>query len=229
MRGARLVMLCGLFVLATVSTSAAQQFTGGLRGAVRDANGIIPGVAVTLVNEGTAISRETVTNDEGQYNFSAVTPGTYTVRAVLQGFKTSERKGITIGTQQFITLDVVLEVGQISEEISVTAAAPLIETSNASIGDSLNREILETLPASGRSAFLIAVTVPTVNAVGDPQFNRQQDQSGASTISLGGGGVRANNYLLDGVPSTDMSGRAVINPTIEGLDEVRVQVHTYDS
>jgi hypothetical protein len=219
----------GILVLTSVANLGAQQFTGGIRGAVHDANGVIPGVAVTLTNDETAIARETVANEEGQFNFSAVTPGTYTLKAVLQGFKTFERRGIRIGTQQFITLDVLMEVGQISEEISVTADAPLIETSNASIGDLLNREILETLPAPGRAAFLIAVTVPTVNPVGDPQFNRQQDQSGSSRISLGGGGVRANNYLVDGVPITELTGRAVLLPSIEALDEVRVQVHTYDA
>ena len=64
---------------------------------------------------------------------------------------------------------------------------------------------------------------------GDPQFNRQQDQSNASIVSLGGGGMRANNYLLDGVPITELVGRAVLNPTIEAVEEVKVQVHTYDA
>ena len=64
---------------------------------------------------------------------------------------------------------------------------------------------------------------------GDPQFNRQQDQSNASLVSLGGGGIRANNYLLDGVPITELTGRAVLNPTIEAVEEVKVQVHTYDA
>ena len=74
----------------------------------------------------------------------------------------------------------MLEVGTVEEEITVTADAPLIETSNASLGDSLDREILEMLPAPGRNAYLIAVTIPTMIPVGDPQFNRQQDQSNAS-------------------------------------------------
>ena len=65
--------------------------------------------------------------------------------------------------------------------------------------------------------------------VGDPQFNRQQDQTNASRVSLGGGGIRANNYLLDGVPITELRGRAVLNPTIEAVEEVKVQVHTYDA
>ena len=64
---------------------------------------------------------------------------------------------------------------------------------------------------------------------GDPQFNRQQDQTNASRVSMGGGGIRANNYLLDGVPITELRGRAVLNPTIEAVEEVKVQVHTYDA
>ena len=221
--------ICALLVFGGATAAAPQQFTGGLRGAVRDANGVIPGVTVTLTNEGTAIARETSTNAEGQYNFSAVTPGSYSVKAMLQGFKTYENKGIRIGTQTFITLDILLEVGSIEESITVTGQAPLIETSNASVGESLGRELLESLPAPGRAAFLIAITVPTVMPVGDPQFNRQQDQTNASRISLGGGGVRANNYLVDGVSITELTGRAVLNPTIEAIDEVKVQVHTYDA
>jgi len=211
------------------STAWAQTFTGGLRGAVRDSGGVVPGVTVTLVNESTAIAREAVSNEQGQYNFSVVQPGAYTVRATLTGFKTYENKGLRIQTQQFITLDITLDVGQLQETITVTGAAPLIETSNASTGGVLDREALAVLPAPGRNAFLIGITVPTVTPVGDPQFNRQQDQTNASRVSLGGGGIRANNYLLDGVPITELRGRAVLNPTIEALEEVKVQVHTYDS
>src|SRR5947207_703352 len=89
--------------------------------------------------------------------------------------------------------------------------------------------LIEALPAPGRNAFLIGVTVPTVMPVGDPQFNRQQDQTNASRVSLGGGGIRANNYLIDGIPISELRGRAVLNPTIEAVEEVRVQVHTYDA
>ncbi|MCA1651097.1 MAG: TonB-dependent receptor, partial [Acidobacteria bacterium] len=111
----------------------------------------------------------------------------------------------------------------------MTGESPLIDTSTASTGGTLNREQLGLLPAAGRNAFLIGVTVPTVNPVGDPQFNRQQDQTNASRVSLGGGGIRANNYLLEGVPITELRGRAIANPTIEALEEVKVQVHTYDA
>ena len=113
--------------------------------------------------------------------------------------------------------------------MTVTGQAPLIDTSNASTGGVLSRETLESLPAPGRNAFLIGITVPTVMPVGDPQFNRQQDQTNASRVSLGGGGIRANNYLLDGVPISELRGRAVLNPTIEAVEEVKVQIHTYDA
>ena len=151
------------------------------------------------------------------------------MRTLSPAYKTYEREGIVVATQQFVTLDIALEVGALEETITVTGAAPLIETSNASTGGVLDRQALETLPAPGRNAFLIGVTVPTVMPAGDPQFNRQQDQTNASLVSLGGGGVRANNYLLDGVPITDLRGRAVLNPTIEAIEEVKVQVHTYDA
>jgi hypothetical protein len=219
-----------LLIVPLVSSSAwAQTFTGGLRGAVRDSGGIVPGVTVTLLNEGNGATRDAVSNDQGQYNFAAVPPGTYTVKAELTGFKTYEQKALRIAAQQFVTLDIVLEVGQLQETITVTGAAPLIDTSNATGGGVISTQQLSTLPSGGRSAFLFAVTLPTVVASGDSQFNRQQDQTNASLLSLGGGTRRGNNYLVDGVPVTDMRNRASANPSIEALDDVAVQVHLYDA
>ena len=189
-----------LTVALGTSAAWAQTFTGGLRGAVRDANGVIPGVTVELLNEETGINREAVTNEQGEYNFVAVQPGPYTIKAMLTGFKTYENRGVRIAAQQFITMDVTLEVGTLQETITVTGQSPLIDTSNASTGAVLDSETLAVLPSPGRAAFLVGVTVPTVIASGDAQFNRQQDQTNASLVSLGGGARRANNYILDGVP-----------------------------
>ena len=225
------VTMLGAIALATAitGTAAAQTFTGGLRGAVRDANGVVPGVTVQLINEATTQTREAISNDQGEYSFSAVSPGTYTVKAALTGFRTYENRSVRIGAQQFITLDISLEVGQLQETITVTGQSPIIETSNASGGGIIDSRQLETLPSGGRSAFLFAVTVPTVIASGDAQFNRQQDQTNASLLSLGGGTRRGNNYLVDGVPITDLRNRASANPSIEALEDVNVQVHTYDA
>jgi hypothetical protein len=229
MRFRAALVLGALLALASSSTAFGQGFQGGLRGSIKDSGGVIPGVEVTLNNEQTNIKRTTVTNERGEYSFAAVEPGNYSLKAVLQGYKTIERGDIRIATQSFLTLDLMMEVGQISENVTVTGQAPLIETSNASTGTVLDAQTLQALPAPGRSAFLIGVTIPTVIPSGDGQFNRQQDQTNASLLSLGGGTRRGNNYTLDGVPVTDLTNRAVANPTIEALDDVKVQVHTYDA
>jgi hypothetical protein len=228
----RIGAACVLGVLLGAATSHAafgQGFQGGLRGAIKDPGGVLPGVELTLTNEGTNIARSTVTNERGEYVFAAVEPGTYKVKVALQGYRTIEQTGIRIGTQTFITLDLTMEVGRIEENVTVTGQSPLVETSNASQGAVLDSQALQTLPAPGRAAFLIGTTVPTVIPSGDAQFNRQQDQTNASLLSLGGGTRRGNNYTLDGVPITDITNRAVANPTIEALDDVKVQVHTYDA
>src|SRR5437762_3263817 len=229
MRFRAALMMGALLVVTTAGAVFGQGFQGGLRGSVKDSGGVIPGVEVTLINEQTNINRSTVTNERGEYAFANVEPGNYGVKAVLQGYKTVDRGGIRIGTQQFLVLDLTLEVGAITENVTVTGESPLIETANASTGTVLDSETLQTLPSPGRAAFLVGVSIPTVIPSGDAQFNRQQDQTNASLLSLGGGTRRGNNYTLDGVPVTDLTNRAVANPTIESLDDVKVQVHTYDA
>jgi hypothetical protein len=222
-------LMVGVWLLGSAVEANGQTFQGGLRGAIKDAQGVIPGVTVTLTNEALGVSRDTVTNDAGEYSFPALDPGSYAVKAAVTGFKTFERKGIRIATQTFVTLDITMEVGTLEETITVTADAPLIETSNASHADVLDAQTLETLPSVGRNVFLMAVTVPTVQSSGDTHWNRMQDQTGASALSMGGGGVRQNNYLLDGFPITDLQNRSSSNPSGEMLEDVRVQVHTYDA
>jgi hypothetical protein len=229
MRATIRVLAYLLVLLVAASDAWSQGFQGGIRGAVKDSGGVIPGAEVTLTNEGTNISRSSTTNNAGEYNFPNLAPGVYTLKVSLQGYKGYSQAGIRVGTQQFITQDITLEVGTVQETVTVTGQAPLIETSNASTGEVLNSEALQTLPSPGRAAFLIGTTVPTVVPTGDTQFNRQQDQTNASLLSLGGGTRRGNNYTLDGVPITDLRNRATANPTIEALEGMTVQVHTYDA
>ena len=232
MRMLRSVAACGCLGALVMCASAgllAQSSQGGLRGVVKDAQGIIPGVTVTMLNEQTNTSRETVTNSVGEYSFPAVEPSNYTVKAVVQGYKTFERKGVRVSTQSFVGLDISLEIGAIEETITVTGEAPLIDTTNASTGDVLDTKSLESIPTAGRSVFLMANLQPTVQASGNAHWNRMQDQVGNSAMSMGGGAVRANNYLVDGFPVTDLQNRASTNPTIEAIADMKVQVHTYDS
>ena len=229
MRRLLIALVAAVLLVGSSTQLFAQGFQGGIRGAVKDSGGVIPGVEVTLTNESTSVTRSTATNEAGEYNFPNLAPGTYTLKAVLQGYKTYQRAGLSVGTQQFLTLDATLEVGSLDETITVTGAAPLIETSNASTGTTLNNEQMSLLPSQARTAFMMGTTVPTVVPSGDAQYNRQQDQTNVALMSLGGGARRGNNYTLDGVPITDMRNRASAHPSIESLEDVKVQVHTYDS
>src|SRR3954463_836400 len=103
--------LLGIVLVLSTSTGIgyAQSSQGGLRGVVKDPQGVIPGVTVTLTNQGNGVSRETITNGVGEYSFPAVEPGTYSVKASVPGYKTFERKGVAINVQAFIGLDIMLE------------------------------------------------------------------------------------------------------------------------
>src|SRR3979409_772255 len=101
MRFRATLMLGALLVVAAAGSVFGQGFQGGVRGSVKDSGGVVPGVEVTLTNEQTNIKRSTVTNDSGEYNFPNVDPGTCGIKATLQGYKTIDRAGIRVGTQQF--------------------------------------------------------------------------------------------------------------------------------
>ena len=220
--------ICGA-LLAFASIVSAQSYQGAVRGAVRDAQGIIPGVEVTLVNEETSAARTVVSNESGEYMFASVLPGTYTVRATLAGFKTEERKTLRVATQQQLVIDFALEIGGISEQITVTGAAPIVDRATATVATSMDAKTIADLPLFGRNTFYSATTTPNVIQSGDPQFVRYQDQSNASLLSLGGGPRRGNAYLLEGVSITDFVNRPAWTPSTEAIEDMRVQVKTYDA
>ena len=170
-----------------------------------------------------------MTNEVGEYAFSSVLPGPYTVRVSLPGFKTEVRKGFRIGTQQSAVLDFTLEVGAIAEQVTVTGDAPLIERASATQAASLDKEALQNLPIFWRNTFFSAIPTPGVIQTGDPQFVRYQDQSGSSQLSLGGGPRRGNGYLIEGVSITDLTNRPTIAPSMEAVEELKVQTKTYEA
>ncbi len=210
--------------------SYGQSIYGGVRGLVVDASGgALANAKVTLTDESTNGTRATVTSAVGEYNFSSVVPSTYTIVAEAAGFKKVERKGVIVGTQQFLTVDVKLEVGNVTESVMVTEEVPLIETANASQGQVIDRQKLIDLPNLGRNPYMFSRLAPNVQQTGNPAYARMQDQSGSSQISIAGGPVRGNNYLIDGVAITDMANRAIIIASLEAVQEVKVQANTYDA
>jgi hypothetical protein len=217
-------------LLASTLNLPAQSIYGSLRGAITDSQGgVIAGAKVTMMDEGTSQSRSSVTNTAGEFSFASVTPGNYKLIAEAPGFKKFERTGVVVNTQAAVSVDVKLEVGAVTESVMVTEEVPLLETASASQGQTVDRQKLVDLPNLGRNPFMMSRLAPTVQQVGNPAYNRMQDQSGSSQISINGGPVRGNNYLIDGVPITDFSNRAIIIPSLEAVSEMKVQYSTYDS
>ena len=219
----------GLLLLVPAFMSAQTQF-GGVRGAVSDTDGgVLPGTTVTLTNNDTGQSRTSVTNERGEYVFARVAPGRYDITVALGGFAPYTRQALDIGVDTQLVQDVTMSVGGIAESVTVTGETPLIETASASVASAITRAQMDVLPTPGRNVFIMSVTTPNVVHAGDPVFVRMQDQTNASLLSLGGGPLRGNNYTLDGVVITDWQNRAAINPSFDSLEEMKVQINTYDA
>ena len=222
-------LLCVAVCAATASLQA-QSYYGSLRGTVVDPNGGVVGSSkITMTEQATGEARSAISGSTGEFVYSEVVPATYSISVEAPGFKKFERKGIVVGTQQQISVEIKLEVGQVSESVQVTEEAPLVETANASQGQVLDNQKITELPNLGRNPFMLSKLVENVVPVGNPAYNRMEDQSGSSSISIAGGPVRGNNYLIDGVPITDSANRAIIIPSLEAVQEVKIQANTYDA
>lgn len=224
----------GLFLVVALSLVSpsllAQSNYGAVRGLVADSQGAgIPKTSVILTSESTKISRSTLTNGSGEYAFSAVDPGSYTIVITADGFKRVESHGVTVDAGNTIGHDVKLELGSTSQSIEVTAADPVVDSTTSYGGQMIDSQKLQNLPNPGRNPFLFSKLDNAVAPVGDPRFVRFQDQSGSSTISIAGAPSSSNNYSVDGVPITDANNRAVIIPSLESVEEVKIQSNTYDA
>ncbi len=211
-------------------SAAAQTFNAGIRGTVTDPTGAaIQNASVTLTDEGTRQTRDTRTDGAGVYVFNAVRPSTYALRIAAASFGSSERTHITVATQDFVTFDISLTASATQEVVQVSADAPLVDASTASISTDLDQRRLEDTPVLGRNPYITARLSGTFVNTGNPQFIRFADQNGTSTTSVAGGPVASNLYLIDGVPTTDTNNRPVVIPTIEAIHDVKVQALTYDA
>src|SRR3989337_1185485 len=137
----------------------AQVNSGTLVGAVRDANGVVPGASVTIreVNRGTVDTY--VTDESGSYTAPFLSPGTYTVEVNVQGFRRWRREGVILQVNQRARVDVALEVGGIEETTTVVAEAPLLRTDSSEVGTVIEERAIKELPLNGRNfAALVYLT-----------------------------------------------------------------------
>ena len=222
------------FICSLISASAlwAQSFHGGIRGSVTDSSGAaIAGASLTLTEQSTGIVRTASSEAGGGFSFPDLNPSTYTITVEKAGFKHLDRKNIIVSTQEFLIVDLKLDVGDLTQSVSVVANdVPLLETENASTGQLIDNQKLADLPNMGRNPFYEGIKISqNVTPGGDPKYNRMEDQSGSSQVSIAGGPITGNNYLLDGISITNSANQAVIIPSIEAVQEIKLQVNTYDA
>jgi len=136
-----------VFALAVAASAAAQLPTATILGTVRDSGGaVVPGATITVTNTDTGFSRTGVTGGDGTYRLPALPVGRYEVRVELQGFRTAVRSGLTMTVGQEALLNFTLDLGTISETVSVTGEAPLVNTTSASLGALVDAQAVADLP-----------------------------------------------------------------------------------
>jgi hypothetical protein len=229
-----------LIAFGLVPRLAWAQFASTLEGTVTDPSGaVVPGANVTNTNEATGVSQTVHTTTAGYYRFPALPGGVYTVRVSLQGFKTWNREHIRLESTQTRAVNVALEVGQAgSEEVTVTAEAPLVETSQGRVSNLVEGEQIQELPLIGRNFFSLVVLTPGVvgRVTGGTQAYAQSSAdlySNEFGVGMNANGARAesNNFMVDSatVSSSQRSGQTNINPNAESVEEVRVLVNNFSA
>ncbi|MGH9387686.1 MAG: TonB-dependent receptor [Vicinamibacterales bacterium] len=218
--------LCGVGILllalaCTVglpSTAAAQFGVGAIGGTVTDGSGgVLPGVTVTLSNPGViGGDQTTVTDADGAYQFTRLVPGSYTVKGELQGFRSIVQQGIQVNADRTARMDLRLEVGNVSETVTVSGESPLLDTTSALHQTVLPRETLDTLP-TGYDTWSIARLAPSVRL--DKYDVGGREMFGQSNASSHGSTER--EYFIDGMDLNQYGGTFYIDSF--AFQEVNIQ------
>lgn len=219
------ILTCLALILAI--PAMAQTPTGTIVGVVRDTSGgVLPGGTVTIASELTGAERILTTNGSGEYDAPFLPPSRYRVTAELKGFKKTVRSGLTLQVDQRSAVDLVLEVGALSEEVLVAATRPLLDTQSGALGTVIdNRKIVE-LPLNGRDFFQLSTLMP--GTVPPAEGSQNATQGGA--VSVNGAREQSNNFLLDGVDNNDfLINQIVLPPSVDAIDQFKVQSSAYSA
>jgi len=227
---ARVLPLSACFICAVAVY--AQVDTGTILGTVHDNTGaVIAGAKVTVRNEGTSLSQTNTTSSAGEYVFTPLKIGTYTIEVESPGFKKERRTGLVVNIQQQAVADFSLSVGDVTSEIEVTAAVPLLQTESGSVGQVIEGKTINDLPLNGRNYTFLARLVPGAT-VGQPE-GRGLNANGWFTAN--GTRPAQNNYMLDGIDNNTnnvdfLSGAAyVLKPPIDAIGEFKLQTNSFSA
>lgn len=207
----RFILVLSLFALPTLSPVFAQSNTGRLVGSVTDASGVIPGASVVIKDNQTSKERTLTTSGEGTFSVPQLDVGLYTVTISSPGHKTFSAGDVKIDIGQEYSLNATLEVGQVSESVTVVAGADVVNSTNAELSNTISpRQVLE-LPLNGRNPLALLNTVAGANA---------------TSVSINGERSSTTNYTRDGINVQDnfirTGGFVQDRPTVDDTGEFTV-------
>src|SRR6266550_1665234 len=216
------LFLAAAFLLAC--TPLVAQTTGDLEGKVTDSTGAaLPGVTIEARSRALQGTRSVSTGFDGTYRFALLPPGDYTVTFKLEGLAPETRKNVTVSLGKDTSLDVTMKPAAMSAEISVSAAAPVLDTTSTTLGTNLNTRAIETLPSGRNYASVVQVT-PGVSSDANPGNPSQ------STISVYGSSGAENSFFIDGVNTTNVEyGFQGKELNFEFISEVDVKTGGYEA
>ncbi len=218
-----LIVFLGI-VLVLVPTCLGQANLATLTGIVSDtAGGVIPGADVTLINVGTGITRELSSNEVGSYTFTALIPGDYELIITSEGFQQHVEQGIVLSTGDNRRIDVALQIGSLTESVTVDAQMVALNTESGTIkGDVIVMEEIQELPLAGRDFTDLAFFIPGVV----PKAEGGQ----GSGMSINGARASNTNFYVDGFDNRNARGAAAqVRPNIDALQEFKMEVSGYSA
>jgi hypothetical protein len=231
MRALRLLLLGCLLVSLLLTSAFAQKDAGTIVGTVKDPSGaVVPGASVQVTDVERGQTFTTTTNESGEYVASPLRVGRYSVTVEKTGFKKSVSEAVELNVQGRVAVNMTLQVGQLTEQVVVTGAAPLLETETSELGQVVDRKRVSNLPLNGRNFAQLAL-LSTGTAPSEPGA---RDEGGYG-FSANGARSLQNNFLLDGVdnnsnlPDLLNETNFVIQPPVESLQEFKVQTNAYSA
>lgn len=223
-------------VIVTAPVMLAQGTSASIAGTVMDeTGGVIPGVTVIVTNLDQGTSRTLVSDDEGRYRAPELVVGTYEVKGELIGFQTFIRSGIELTVARNAVVDLTMTVGSISEQVTVTGEASLVDTTKATLGELISVQQVENLPLNGRNIVqLMLLEAGVVNYRRSSTRNANIASGYGIDMTIAGARPRANSYLLDGADLVDHRGKlpgsvAGVEMGVESVQEFKVMTANFSA